>query len=112
MVATPQVAIQPEGQSGFYAGVVSAAHLGNVASNLPRSRIAFSPKIANQSKIAIAGCNRHSLGKHPNSGWILLRAAIAADDVIVEDRLNIPPLGLRHLREVSAAVQALLFACD
>ena len=41
---------------------------------------------------------------------ILLRTAIAADDVIVQSGFDVPTLVFRHLGEMSAAVQSLLFA--
>ena len=43
---------------------------------------------------------------------ILLRALVAADNVVVEHGFQVPALLLRHLREMTAAVQSLLFAGD
>ena len=40
----------------------------------------------------------------------MLRTAVAADDVVVQDGFDVPTLVFRHLGEVAAAVQALLFA--
>ena len=48
----------------------------------------------------------------PAPGMILLRALVAAHDVIIEHGFHIPALLLRHLREVPAAVQPLLLSRD
>jgi hypothetical protein len=39
-----------------------------------------------------------------------LRTAVTADDVVIQDRFKLPSLLFRHLSEMLAAIQALLFA--
>ena len=54
--------------------------------------------------------SRHAFGEHAHHAGILLRTAIAADDVVVQNGFDIPALLFRHLGEMRAAVQSLLFA--
>ena len=52
----------------------------------------------------------HAFGENAHHARVLLGIAIAAHDVIVQHGFDIPTLLFRHLREMRAAIQSLLFA--
>jgi hypothetical protein len=57
-----------------------------------------------------------ALGEDADGGLVLAGpvagGGVAADDVVVQDGFELPALGLGELREVRAAVEALLLAGD
>jgi len=58
----------------------------------------------------LVGRHRHALREHADHTRFLLGALVPAHDIVIEHRFDIPSLLLRDLREVLAAVQALLFS--
>src|ERR1700694_4843635 len=112
MIAAAEKAIQPEHQPRLHARVIPAANIGDVPRQLPRSRIAFSAQTANALDVLLSRRRRDSLGKDAHHGMILFRALVPPDNVVFKDRFQIPTLLFRHLREMSAAVQALFFTRD
>ena len=110
VIAPAQVAIQAKDQHWLDAGIIGAADLGDVAGELPGCGIVLAPKVTDLAHFGVGGGNRHTFGKHAHHAGVLLRAAVAAHDVVVERCFDVPSRGLGHLREVAAAVQALLLA--
>ena len=109
VVAAAQIPVQPEHQHRVHAHifVISTAHIGDIARQLPRPGVVLPAQPANPPDFLLRRRGGQSLGKHAHHRMILLRALVAADNVIIQHRLEIPALILRHLREVVAAVQAL-----
>ena len=98
---------------GFTPDVVSSAHFGDVARQLARdpNRFRHPVRESRRNLLLVAAAGTPSENTRTTE-WILLRALVAADDVVVQHRLEIPALALCHLREMLAAVQTLLLAGD
>ena len=109
VVAAAQKSIQPEHQHRLDASVIRAANIGDVPRQLPRCGVTFPAQAANSPDVLLGGRGGHPLREHSHHGTILLRALVAAHNVVVEDGCQIPSLIFRHLREMFAAVQPLLF---
>src|ERR1700691_1053139 len=112
MVPAAQIPVQPENQLRLHARIVSPPHFGDIARQLPRSGIILPAQPANPANLLLRGRGRQALGKHSHHRMILLLAFVSADNVIVEHGLQVPALFFRHLREMLASVQPLLFARD
>src|SRR5258708_5497914 len=117
MIAAAQESIQPEYQHWLHARIVSPSHLGDIPCQFPRPGIALPAQAANAPQFLLGRCCRYAFRKNSHSGMILLGAFVAADNVVVENRLQIPTLTLchlffDHLGKMTAAVQSLLFSCD
>src|SRR6266700_5048100 len=112
MIAAPQVAIQPEHQPRLHAGIVDSSTLYDVPRHLPRREIAFPAQTADASDVLLSRRRRNSFGEDSHHRMILFGALVAADDVVIEHRFQFPTLIFRHLCEMMAAVQPLLFPRD
>src|SRR5947209_56463 len=109
VVAPTQKAVQAEDEQWLYSGIVRTPHVGDVAGEFARSRVALSAEHANSLDFSLARRRWQTFGKHAHHTRILLRTAVASHNVIVQNRFEFPRLLLGHLGEVFAAVQTLLF---
>src|SRR5207247_1364834 len=110
VIAAPKIAVEAEHQHRLEAYFIGTCDFGDVAGDLAGGGIAVTAEIANELQLGVGGGNGHAFGKDAHHAWILLRIAVATYDVVVEHCFNVPPFRLRHLCEMMAAVQALLFA--
>src|ERR1700684_852560 len=111
MVATAQVAVQPEDQHRLHAGVVGTPDVEDVTRQLPRWRVVLTAQRADSPNVLVRSGGGHAFGKYAHHGVILLRTFVATYDVIVERRFYIPALILGHFGKVLAPIQSLLFTC-
>ncbi len=112
MVAAAQESVQTEDEQWLYSGIVRTPHVGDVAGEFARSRVALSSKHANSLDFSLACCCRQAFRKNAHHARILSWTEVASHNVIVQNRFEFPGLLLGHLGEVLAAVQTLLFAGD
>src|SRR6266446_5482899 len=109
VVAAAQESVQTEDEQWLYSGIVRTPHVGDVAGEFARSRVALSSKRANSLDFSLACCRRQAFRKNAHHARILSWTEVASHNVIVQNRFEFPRLLLGHLGEVLAAVQTLLF---
>src|SRR5467141_3952888 len=112
VVAAAQKAVQTEDEQWLHSGIVRTPHVGDVAGEFARSRVALSAEHANSLDFSLARRRWQTFGKHAHHTRILLRTAVASHNVIVQNRFEFPRLLLGHLGEVLTAIQTLLFSSD
>src|SRR5271155_2260979 len=109
VIASAQETVKAKNQERLHTGIVRTPDVGNVARQFARSRIAFAPKRPNSPDLSLARRRRQSFGKHPHNARVLPRAKVTSDNVVVQHGFDLPSLLLRHLGEMLAPVQSLLF---
>ncbi len=92
---------------------VSRANLEYRTRQFPRWRIALISERGDQLGLLRRSRHRRALGEHAHQPLVLPAVAgcrVASHDVVVEHSIHLPAFRLRQLRQVPAAVQALLLA--
>src|SRR5260370_16713351 len=95
--------------------VVSRTHFFDIARQLARSRVVFPAGGTETPQVRFGSGGGKPLGEDAHNVVLLQRVArraIATDDVVVQHTLQLPAFIFRHLGEVAAAVQPLLFTGD
>ena len=91
---------------------ISAPDFGHVARQFTRRRVVFAAQGANRAQLSLCGGGWNSFRKHAHRLGILLWILVASHNIVIQHGLNLPALLPRHLREVLAAIESLLFARD
>ena len=101
--------------SAVHRSPINASDLADVACQFARGGVALVSSAANSTNLLLRCGVEDSFGEYAHDVFVLQRIAgrgVAADDVIVKRRAEIPILALRQLRDVLAAEQTLLFTGD
>ena len=116
MVAAAQITVEAENQGGLKScREIRAAHFRDRSRELAGRRIALAAECPQQLQLGFRSGGGHTFGENAHGVGILLPiagGAIAADNVVVQRRLDLPALLFRHFGKVGAAIKALLFAGD
>ena len=94
---------------------VSVVDFDDGAGELAGGRVVLGADGLDFAELLQGGWAGDALGEDANGRFVCADCAgsgVASDDVVVEDGFEVPAFGLREFGEVTAAVEALLFAGD
>src|ERR1700676_5022402 len=110
VIAAPQITVRTKYQHRLDTCGISATDLGNGAREISGGGISLGSKTTDLAYFGVGRSHWYAFGKHPHYAGVLLRTAVAAYDVVVQHRFNVPACCPGHLCEMAAAIQSLLFA--
>src|SRR5581483_9238402 len=99
MITAAQIAIQAEDQHRLDARVISAPNIRDIARQFARTRVTLASEPANSADIRLRSRDWHAFREHAHDRRILLRALVSANDIVIQDRFELPALILGHLGE-------------
>src|SRR5438876_342103 len=90
VIASPHVAIAAKLQPRLNFQIVNSAGLRDIPGQFSRWGIILSPEGANHTKLRLSCSVGNTFGKNAHDFRILPGTLISADDVVVQDRLDVP----------------------
>src|SRR5581483_3299871 len=111
VVAAAQIAVRTKNEHRLETGGIRAADLQDVPRQLTGGGVTLATDAADQLQLFFIRSDRNAFGEHANPACILPRAAITADDVVIQNGFDVPPRLPGHPREVFGAVESLFLPC-
>ena len=116
MVAAAKIAVTPEDQLRVECSrKIGLRGFSYIAGELAGCGVILATKALQQPEVRICGSVGDTFGEDTHLILVLQRVAwrgVSAHDVVIQHSFDVPALLFRHFGEVTAAVQALLFASD